>query len=78
MPHRHLPTTKRAEKFLAQNPYFWGTMYGIDFYECPVHGDETYVKAIDETGEYRCTGYWDLPESEDDVAYMRKIWKTNK
>lgn len=57
--------TENAKKFLAKNPTKLGSQFGYDFYEHPVLGDETDIRMITPTGEYKRTGCYDMESVSD-------------
>lgn len=57
--------TQERAKWLAQNnATLIGIVDGINFYEDPIHGDETGMWAV-LNGEAVKTDWFDLPEQED-------------
>jgi hypothetical protein len=59
--------TDNADKFLSLGPDLFGRIAGYRFYECPIYGDETTLKAITPDGRLISTSCleWDKEELQD-------------
>ena len=55
---------RRANKFLAKNPYFVGEVAGVKFYEHPTLGDESPLVSIKD-GVLKHTEFYELPRKCD-------------
>jgi len=56
--------TENAKKFLAMEPFKYGRISGYTFYECPIYGDENFVKAITPDGKLVSTGNYEYDREE--------------
>ena len=54
--------SEKAQRFLTKKPTKIGTVQGYSYYECPIHGDETYMKVITPEGKLKTSCHYELDD----------------
>ncbi len=57
--------TANAIKFMAKDPYHYGTRNGNKYYECPSEGDEGPLWLITSEGKLKRSEWWEYPTQEE-------------
>lgn len=57
---------KGKQKFFEKNPTLIGVVGGYAFYECPIHGDESSLYAVNSSEDsWGRTWFHEVPDIED-------------
>tara|TARA_R110002012_G_scaffold63756_3_gene167685 strand:+ start:5046 stop:5234 length:189 start_codon:yes stop_codon:yes gene_type:complete len=56
----------KQEKLMASNPHLFATVKGYNFYEHPIHGDESPLMMMQPNGELiEFSDWFDIPDPDE-------------